>query len=62
MIKLETFLFFIFVFSCLSLINIVVKFIVNLLQPKPDKIKITRQELFFYGFTLSYILTYLIKN
>jgi hypothetical protein len=62
MIKLEVFTLFVFIFSCLSIFNMIYKFIINLLKPSPDKLKLSRQELFFYGLTLSYILTYIIKN
>jgi hypothetical protein len=60
-IKLDNILLFLFIFSVLAVVRIIFKFISSLLQNPPHKLELSGRELFFFGLTLSYTITYLIS-
>jgi len=49
-----------FVFSSITTISIVYRFIVSLTSDIPDRVVLTDKEKLLYGLVLSYIITYLI--
>jgi hypothetical protein len=57
----ESILFFIFVFSILTVLRAVVKFLSSLLSTPPQKLVLGTWELIFLGLNISFILTYIIK-
>ena len=59
--NLNTIYLFLFIFSVLTVIRTVVRFISALLQNPPSQLKLTRWELIYLGITLSYTITYIIK-
>jgi hypothetical protein len=59
--KLGYIFLFVFIFSVLSVIRIIFKFIGSLLQNPPQKLVLSSRELFFFGLTISYTITYLIS-
>ena len=50
-----------FIFSILSVLRAVLKFISSLLQDPPQRLVLSSWELIFIGLSISYCLTYLIK-
>lgn len=62
MYNIDTILLFIFVFSVLTVIRAVVMFIRALLQENPQRFLVSNGELILLGITISYIITYTIKN
>jgi len=60
--NLETLLLFVLVFSSITTLRLIFRFISALVQNPPQKLKVTTGELIFYGFCISYIITYFIKN
>jgi hypothetical protein len=61
MYSLETIFLFIFIFTILFVTRITFKFITTLMKNPPEQFVLLRRELVFFGLSLSYILTYLIK-
>jgi hypothetical protein len=53
---------FLFIFSILSFLRILIKFTSALLQTPPQKLELGSGELIFNGLTISYIITYIITN
>jgi len=62
MTKIDNLFFFIYIFSCLSVVNLIYNFIINLTQSRPNKFHLNKYQLIFYGVSISYIITYIIKN
>lgn len=59
MFNLETIFIFLFIFSILYVVNVIFKFIKALV--KPEVFVLGQTGLLFLGFSLSYIITYLIQ-
>jgi hypothetical protein len=62
MLNEHNFLLFIFIFSILTTLKLIIKFISALLQNPPQKLELTGRELIFYGLMFSYLLTYIITD
>ncbi len=62
MLNIENIFLFLFIFSILTNLRVVIKFISALLQDPPQKLVLSSRELFFNGLMLSYLITYIIKN
>jgi hypothetical protein len=60
MVNIDTILLFVFIFSILAIIRLVIKFISALFNP--EKNTFLSRELIIYGLFLSYLITYIIKN
>jgi hypothetical protein len=60
MVNIDTIFLFVFIFSILTSLRLVMKFISALLQP--EKNKFGSRELVIYGLFISYLITYIIKN
>ena len=50
----------IFILSILMTINLVGRFIFNLISVLPERIELTEKDKLIYGFSVSYLITYLI--
>jgi hypothetical protein len=61
MINLDSLFLFTFIFSILTVLRTVFRFISALLQNPPKPFVMSSRELFLLGITVSYALTYLIK-
>ena len=61
MYSLETIFLFIFIFTILFVTKITFRFIIALMKNPPEQFVLSGRELVFFGLSLSYILTYLIK-
>jgi uncharacterized protein YebE (UPF0316 family) len=61
MYSLETIFLFIFIFTILFVTRITFRFINALMKNPPEQFVLSGRELVFFGLSLSYILTYLIK-
>jgi hypothetical protein len=61
MYKLDSIFLFIFIFSVLTVVRTVFRFISTLLQTIPTKLVLSDRELIFLGLAVTYCLTYLIK-
>jgi hypothetical protein len=61
MINYNTIFLFVFVFSILTNLRLVVKFVSALLQTPPKKMVLSNRELIFNGLMLSYLITYIIN-
>jgi hypothetical protein len=61
MIIYSTICLFLFVFSILTNLRLVIKFVSALLQNPPKKMVLSGRELIFNGLMLSYLITYIIK-
>jgi hypothetical protein len=61
MLGLESILFFVFVFSTLTLFRLLTITLVSLFSPNPKSLNLGNKELIFYGLLLSYIITFLLK-
>lgn len=60
MINLVNFLMMlIFVFCLLTFANLIYRFSKAVLSTPPEQLKLTNLETILYGFTLSYVITYL---
>ena len=57
----STIYLFVFIFSMLTVLRTVFRFIVSLLQESPQKLVLTNRELIFLSISISYCLTYIIK-
>ena len=61
MTNIETIYLFVFIFSTILLVRTSLKFIISLLQTKPEKMVLSNREILFNGLSLSYLITYLIQ-
>jgi hypothetical protein len=61
MTNIETIYLFVFIFSTILLARTTLKFIISLLQTKPEKMVLSNREILFNGLSLSYLITYLIQ-
>jgi len=61
MTNIETIYLFGFIFSTILLVRTALKFIISLLQTKPEKMVLSNREILFNGLSLSYLITYLIQ-
>jgi len=59
---INTIFLFVFIFSVITVLRTVFRFIVSLLQSTPQKLTLSNRELLFLGLTITYCLTYIIKN
>lgn len=59
---INTIFLFVFIFSVITVLRTVARFIVSLLQSTPQKLVLSNRELLFLGLTITYCLTYIIKN
>jgi hypothetical protein len=60
MVNIDTIFLFVFIFSILTSLRLVMKFISALLRP--EKSNFGSRELIIYGLFLSYLITYILKN
>jgi hypothetical protein len=60
--NIDTIFLFIFVFSILNVVRIVFLFIRSLLQETPQQVILSSRGILLLGLSLSYIITYIIKN
>jgi len=60
--KIESIFLFLFIFSVLTVLRAVLRFVGTLLQEQPEKFVLTNRVLIFLGLSISYIITYLIKS
>jgi hypothetical protein len=61
MYTLDTIFLFVFIFSVLNIIRTFFGFISALVKNPPEHFILYGRELIFFGLSLSYIITYLIK-
>jgi hypothetical protein len=61
MSHIDTLYLFVFIFSMLTVLRTVFRFIVTLLQESPQKLVLSNRELIFLAISISYCLTYIIK-
>jgi hypothetical protein len=61
MINYNTIFLFVFVFSILTNLRLVIKFVSALLHTPPQKLVLSSRELILNGLMLSYLITYIIK-
>ena len=59
---INTIFLFVFIFSVITVLRTVFRFIVSLLQSTPQRMVLSNRELLFLGLTITYCLTYIIKN
>jgi len=57
----NTIYLFVFIFSMLTVLRTVFRFIVSLQQESPQKLVLSSRELIFLAISISYCLTYIIK-
>lgn len=62
MTNINTIFLFLFIFSLIGVIRLFFKTIILLLQNTPQKLNLQKNELFFYGILISYIITYIIQK
>jgi hypothetical protein len=62
MLNPETIFLYFFIFSILTTLRVVIKFISALLQNPPQKLELGGRELIFYGTSISYLITYILTN
>jgi hypothetical protein len=62
MYKMESIFLFVFIFSVLTVLRTVFKYLSALLQSQPEKVVLSNGYLIYLGLTMSYIITYLIKS
>jgi hypothetical protein len=60
--NIDTIFFFVFTFSLLTSLRLVVKTLLLLFEKTPQKLILNKSELFFYGIMMSYTITYIMKN
>jgi hypothetical protein len=61
MLGLGSLLFFVFVFSTLTLFRLLVITLVSLFSDNPKSLELDNKGLVFYGLIISYIITFLLK-
>jgi len=59
MLNIDTIFFFLFVFSILVSLRLVLKYIGALLQREPSQVLLSSRELIYFGLSISYIITYI---
>jgi hypothetical protein len=62
MSDINTIFLFVFIFSVITVLRTVFRFIVSLLQSTPQRLVLSNGELLSLGLTITYCLTYIIKN
>jgi hypothetical protein len=62
MTSIYTIYLFVFIFSILSISRIFFKFIISLLHSDPKPIVLSGREIFLYGLSLTYLITFLIQT
>ncbi len=62
MLNIDTISLFVFIFSVLAVVRTAALFIRALLQDNPQRFLLSNRELILLGLTISYIITYIIKN
>jgi len=62
MSDINTIFLFVFIFSVITVLRTVLRFIVSLLQSTPQRLVLSNGELLFLGLTIAYCVTYIIKN
>ena len=62
MLNTDTLFLFLFIFSIVSCLRLIFKFFISIFQEQPQKIILDTKSLFFYGVSISYIITYLIRH
>jgi hypothetical protein len=62
MYSFETIFLFIFIFTILFVSRIIFRFVSALSKNPPERFILSGRELIFLGLSLSYIVTFLIKN
>ena len=60
--NIESIFLFVFIFSVLTVLRTVFRFISTLLQAQPERFVLTNRVLIYLGLSMSYIITYLIKS
>lgn len=61
MFSVDTLFLFLFIFSVLTVLRTVFRFVSALLQNPPTRLVLEGRELIYFGITISYVLTYIIK-
>jgi hypothetical protein len=61
MLGLGSLLFFVFVFSTLTLFRLLTLTIISLFSSNPKSLELSSGGLIFYGLLLSYLITFLLK-
>lgn len=61
MYTIDAIFLFVFIFALLNVSRLVFRFIIALTKNPPEQFTLNGRELMFFGLSLSYILTYLIK-
>jgi hypothetical protein len=59
MLNIDTIFFFLFVFSILVSLRLVLKYVGALLQREPSQVILSSRELIYFGLSISYIITYI---
>lgn len=59
MLNIDTIFFFLFVFSILVTLRLVLKYVGALLQREPSQVMLSSRELIYFGLSISYIITYI---
>jgi|LakMenE18May11ns_1017448.scaffolds.fasta_scaffold9849883_5 hypothetical protein len=62
MYNLESIFLFFFIFSVLTVVRTVFRFISPLLQDSPKKVELSNKGLIYLGVAISYILTFILKS
>jgi|688.fasta_scaffold116108_3 hypothetical protein len=62
MLNIDTLFLFLFIFSTLSMINFIFKFIRAIFRPIPEKISLDTMALIYFGLCVSYFITFLIQK
>ncbi len=62
MINLNTISLFVFIFSLLSILRLIWLFLGLLKQEIPQKMKLNDSVLLYYGFIISYFITYILEK
>ena len=61
MFNIDSLFLFLFIFSVLTVLRTVFRFVSALLQNPPTRLVLEGRELIYFGITISYVLTYIIK-
>jgi hypothetical protein len=62
MSKFESIFLFVFIFSVLTVLRTVIRFMGTLLQSQPERFVLSNRVLIYLALSVSYIITYLIKS
>jgi len=60
MLDINNLFLFIFIFSLLGVLRVVIKTLVSLFRDPPTPVELTSRETIVFGLFLSYVLTYII--